>query len=59
MIHARGGFLYKTLLIHNLWEIDKFHDMLTSSGLDKHTSLDKETHLLITETVHYEPVMLM
>ncbi len=34
----------KTLRIRNLQKNNKFYDKLASSGLEKHTSLDKETH---------------
>ncbi len=30
-----------------------------SSGLDKHTSLEKQTHQLTTEFVHYRSVMFL
>ena len=34
----------KTLRIRNLQKNNKFYGKLASSGLEKHTSLDKETH---------------
>jgi hypothetical protein len=43
----------------NLRKMDRFHDKLVSSGLDKHVSLSKQTHYLTMEYVHYESVMLL
>jgi hypothetical protein len=48
---------YITLRIHNLRDIDKFCTKLMSAGLDKHTSLSKQTHLPTTESIHYDCVM--
>jgi len=32
------------LLIRNLWEMDRFLSKLVYFGLDKHTSLNEQTH---------------
>jgi len=54
------GLYYKTLRIHNLWEMDRFCSKPVSSGMDKHaslykhTGLSKQTHKLTTESVYYE-----
>ncbi len=39
---ATSGLYYKTVWIGNLQEIDKFHNKLAYSGLDKHTSVNKQ-----------------
>jgi len=38
-----SGLLCKTSLILNLLAMGKFRSKLVSSGLDKHTSFDKQT----------------
>jgi hypothetical protein len=38
------GLYYKTLRIRSIWENDKFLNKLGSSGVDKHTNLNKQTH---------------
>ncbi len=43
-------YFYRILRIHNLQEMDIFHGKLVSSGLDKHTSLYKQTHKFTMES---------
>jgi len=45
------GLCYKTLQVCNLQEMDRFCCKLVSSGLDKHTSLNKQTNKFTTKSV--------
>jgi hypothetical protein len=55
-IFSSGGLYYKTLRSRNLREMDRFYSKLVTFGLDKYTSLNKQTHYLTTESVDFESV---
>ncbi len=40
------GVYCKTLWFHNVWEMDRFHSKLVSSGLEKHASLSNGVRTL-------------
>ncbi len=39
--------------------MDRFRGKLVTFGLDKHTSLDKQTHQLNTDSIDYNPQCLI
>jgi hypothetical protein len=49
------GLYCKTLQNRNLREMDRFRGKLVTFGIGKHTSLDKQTHQLTTESTDYNP----
>ncbi len=59
VVMSSSGLYYKTLRIHNLRERDRFCGKLVSFGLEKYTSLNKQTHSLTTESVHNKSGMVL
>jgi hypothetical protein len=52
-------FVLKIFRMRYVWEIDRFHSKLVSFDLDKHTSLNKQTHEPTKESVNYESTLLL